>query len=101
LNQWRKKSTRAANPDFFRFYGMLVKTETPIVIYYCRMGTVLKGKMQNVAGTYCVLFNQSYSFLNISYCTVVFPLLWRNTHVFASCMLYNKYCILQYSTCCW
>jgi hypothetical protein len=45
LNQWRKKSARAANPDFFRFYGMLVKTETPIAIYYCRKGTVLRGKM--------------------------------------------------------
>jgi len=30
-----RKSTRAANPDIFRFYGMLVKTETPIAIHYC------------------------------------------------------------------
>jgi hypothetical protein len=40
-----RKSTRATNPDFLRFYGMLVKTETPIAIYYCRKGIVLKGKM--------------------------------------------------------
>jgi hypothetical protein len=40
-----RKSTRAANPDFFRFYGMLVKTAMPIAFYYCRKGTVLKGKM--------------------------------------------------------
>jgi len=40
-----KKTTRAANPDFFRFYGMLVKTESPISVYYCRKGIVLKRKM--------------------------------------------------------
>jgi hypothetical protein len=35
----RIKSTRAANPDFFRiFCGMLIKTETPFELYYCRKG---------------------------------------------------------------
>jgi hypothetical protein len=40
-----QKSTRAANSDFFRFYGLLVRTEKPFAIYYCKKGTVLKRKM--------------------------------------------------------